>query len=558
MKKITKLLMLLVGLVAMFVSPDVAIAVSVGANGSDTDPNDGKPLNNATPDDLGKGIDQQGNAATGSAITQAELEENSITDFVSKYKAHKFPMHTDLLRKAQQIPVDTKEPDNYEIAEPITECVTKSKLSADNTSETAILPLYGNDKKLFAECRTVVVAAVVERAAGDSDGASLGGYDASGNFEGSPLVLYVESVASGNVTVRALNGPLNAGHTYVPTIPAGTTLMIMAPAMTESEIEIRPDNFLPQPRKCYLQKKVCAITVTDFFKRIKKKAKWNYNDVKDAILFKFRKDRTRTLLLSVPTKFTKENPKTGVEYGYTEEGVLRQLRLAYQLEDGKLTFADLIGMTAMLFGSYDAPNEMTAYCGRKFIERFLNIDFKKHNEVIVRNYQDEATKINYTSFESTFGKLNFVYEPALDDAKYGDCAIIYDPAQSRRFIYENEKTLKVDHNKGEGGEVREAKSEYYIQDDCLSLRGFNSMIVGPASLISGFNLSPIEATIKSVDTLPALGVLGDIVYLTGDGENETNPVGLYKCTTASVGAGGVGGSGTAAVWSPYDGKDINA
>lgn len=535
-KKLYYLWMLVAGLAALFVSPDVALAVAVGANGSDTDPNNGTPLDDATPDDLGKGIDQQGHAATGSAVTQAEFEEQQIDDYVSKYRAYRFPMHTDLLRKAQQIKVDTKEPKNYEIAEPIMECVTKSAITADSSAETAVLPLYANDKKLFKETMTCIVCAIDETAS-----PKIGGYDANGNFDGTPLMLYVESAPKGgDVVVRALNGPINSGHTYVPSIAAGTTIMLMASAMTESEVEIKPDNFLPESIQCYLQKKVCAITHTEFFDRIKKKAKWTVNDLRDMILFKFRKDCTRTLLLSAPSKFMKENAKTGVEYGYTQNGILRQLRLAYQLSDGQMEFSDLIGITAMLFGTYDTPNEMTAYCGKKFIERFLNIDFKKHNEIVVRNFEDEATKIKYTSFESTFGKINFTYEPALDDAGYTDCAIIYDPNQSRRFFYEKQKTLKIDHAKGEGGEVREAKTDYYIQDDCLALRGYNSMIVGPASLISGFKLSPIETTIQSVDTFPSsAGSTGDIIYLTT--ADSTHPVGLYTY------------NGTA--WVPYDGKD---
>lgn len=543
-KKVIFMMNLVVGLLSLFVSPDVAMAVTVGENGSDTDPNANTPLEQATPDDLGKGIDQASHAATGSAVTQAEFEENQIDDFVSKYKAFRFPMHTDLMRKAQQVKVSTKEPENYEIAEPIMECVTKGSSGSSSSGsgsstvyeETATLNLYSNDKKLFKECSTVLVCAVdVEN--------GLSGYTETGVADGSPLVLYVESAPKGqNVTVRALNGPLSDGHTYVPTIPAGTKLMIMAPAMTESEVEIRPDNFLPLPRKCYLQKKVCAITWTEFFERIHKKAKWSLNDVKDAILFKFREECTRSLLISAPSKFTKANDKTGVEYGYTQEGVLRQLRLAYQLDDGTMNFGDLIGITAMLFGTYDTPDEMTAYCGKRFLERLQNIDFQSHNEVIVRNFTDEATKIKITSFESTFGKLNFVYEHALDKLGYSDCAIIYDPKQSRHFYYEKDKTLNVDHSKGEGGEVREAKSQYYIQDDCLSLRGYNSMIVGPATLISGFNLSPIEATIKSVEALPTSGATtGDIVYLTV--QDGANAIGLYKY------------NGTA--WEATTGKEIH-
>ena len=535
-KKMYGILMLAVGLVSLFVSPDVALAVAVGANGSDTDPNAGTPLEQATPDDLGKGIDQSGHAATGSGVEQAGLAENDIDDYVSKYKAYRFPMHTDLLRKAQQIKVNTKEPENWEIAEPITECVTKASTASTSSNgvydETAVLNLYSNDKKLFTEGGTVVVMGVT-------------GYTAAGVADTSPLVLLVESVdKTVGVTVRALNGPISSGHTYVPTIAAGTTLLIMAPALTESEIEIRPDNILPQSRQCYLQKKVCALTYTEFYERINKKARWTVNDLKDVILFNFRKKCTRSLLLSVATKFVKENAKTGIEYGYTQEGILRQLRLAYQLDDGQMSFADLIGITAMLFGTYDTPSEMTAYWGKRFIERLLNIDFSKHNEVIIRNYEDEATKIKITSFESTFGKINFVLEHALDEIGYTDCAIIYDPAQSRRFYYVTDKTLKVDHSKGEGGEVREAKSEYYVQDDCLSLRGFNSMIVGPQSLISGFSLSPIEATIKSVPKLPASGATnGDIVYLTAEDASETNPVGLYQYDGTN--------------WNPYSGKEIH-
>lgn len=530
-------LMLVVSMLALFVSPDVALAVAVGENGSDTDPNAGTPLETATPDDLGKGIDQQGHAATGSVVDQADLGEDQITDYVSKYKAYRFPMHTDFLRIAQQIKVNTKEPENYEIAEPVMQCVTKGATASTSSGtpavyeETAVLNVFGNDKKLFKECGTFVAMGVT-------------GYTPTGVADNTPLVLYVESAPKGgNVTVRALNGPISDGHTYVPTIAAGTTLLIMAPAMTESEIEIRPDNILPQPVKCYLQKKVCAITWTEFFERIKKKANWTINDVKDAILFKFRLDCTFSMLLSAPSKFMKTNDRTGTEYGYTQNGALRQLRLAYELEDGQMNFGDLIGMTAMLFGTYDTPDEMTAYCGKRFIERFLNINFKEHNEIIVRNYEDETLKIKYTAVETTFGKIKFVHEHALDLIGYTDCAVIYDPKQSRRFYYVTNKKLSVDHSKGEGGEVREAKTEYYVQDDCLSLRGYNSMIVGPKTLISGFSLSPIETTIHSVDELPAAAssTAGDVVYLTK--QDGANAIGLYEFDGTN--------------WKAYSGREIH-
>ena len=70
---------LLLFVLAIVSSGGMALAeVIIGDNGSDTDPNDSKPLENATPDDTGKGIDQQGQGLTGSAVTDAELAENSL------------------------------------------------------------------------------------------------------------------------------------------------------------------------------------------------------------------------------------------------------------------------------------------------------------------------------------------------------------------------------------------------------------------------------------------------------------------------------------------------
>ena len=105
---------MLLFVLAIVSSGGMALAeVVIGDNGSDTDPNDNKPLENATSDDTGKGIDQQGQGLTGSAVTDAELAENKVEDYVSKFKAYKYPMHTDFLRLAKQIKVDTKEPDTW-------------------------------------------------------------------------------------------------------------------------------------------------------------------------------------------------------------------------------------------------------------------------------------------------------------------------------------------------------------------------------------------------------------------------------------------------------------
>lgn len=517
--------------VLAILSGGMAMAVELGEKGSDTDPNAGAPLEGATLDEPGKGIDQQGSAATGSAITQAELAENKVEDYISRFLSFKFPMHTDFIRMAKQIKVNTKEPEHCTIGEAVMDCETKAETANESKENSVILSLYKNDMKLFAECATVLVDGVT-------------GYDEKGVSDGSPLVLYVESAEkTTGVSVIALNGPQDEqGNTYVPTIPAGTTLHVMAPAMSESEIEMAPDAAYPTTEKAYLQKKVCPITWTEFFSRINKKANWTVNDMKDWTLSNFRKKCTRTMLIGTPKRLTKHNKKTGTEYVYFQKGVLRQLRLGYQIGE-TITVPDLIGITRMLGGKYATTDVSQSYAGTRFMEKLLNTDFSKFREVTVSHERGKDVDIDIFSFKTPFHKLEFKTEHALDDLGYEECCVIFPMSDAKRYYYEKGKTIEVNHEKGEGGEVREAKSQYYIQDDCLMLTGYNSMLVGPDVTISGYKLSALESTVTSVASFSAVTAptKGTIVYLTAaDGEYG---IGLYEYNGED--------------WEPYKGE-INA
>ena len=538
-------LVLVLSVLASFASGGMAMAAvgldDVGRTTADpdgtgaavkNDPNAGTPREGSTPDSPQKGLDQQNAAATGSALDQAGVTENHIDDYVSKFRAYRFPLHTDILRKARQIKVDTKEPTNWEVGEAVMEFTSIGKITGGEEEVTlTATEIAKNDWKLIRRNATIMV------------GASLG-YKGQVK-DNTPLVLFVVDKSTTGITVRALNGPSKSASdstTTVPEIAAGTTFFPMAPALSESEVEVEPNNALPIETQCYLQKKVCAITYTELFERIKKKAQWNVQDIKDWNLEMFRRECTRSMLISAPAKFYKHNERTGTETAYTENGIMRQLRLGYELSDGQIDFEDLIGIQAMLCGKYDTPNELTAYCGTKFIQRLLNIDFSKHKEYTVRNYTDESTKIKITSFESNFGKFNFVHEYGLNDIGYSECAIIFSVEEAKHFYYQSGKTININHEKGEGGEVREAKSQYYIKDDCVKLDTFNSMIVGPTTLVGGYKLSALDAVLKSVNSLSdvAAPAAGDIVYLINDESGK--PMGLYEY------------SGTE--WKPYSGKSI--
>ena len=155
----------------------------------------------------------------------------------------------------------------------------------------------------------------------------------------------------------------------------------------------------------------------------------------------------------------------------------------------------------------------------------MNIDFTKHKDISFVKKQNIG--IDISSFETTFGKLNFKVEHALDDLGYEECAVAFPMSEAKRYYYQKGKTLTVDHSKGEGGEVREAKSQYYIQDDCLMLTGYNSMLIGPDVTVSGYKLSMLDTVVSSVASLSSVSTpkKDDVVYLTV--ADDTHAVGLY-------------------------------
>ena len=511
-----------------------------GENGSDTDPNAGTPAEGSTTDTEGKGVDQQGHGTSGSASQAMGFVDNDVNDYVSKHYAYENALQTDLMREAQQIKVTTPEPRAWEIGEGILDCTTNDDMA--QAEETATLEIAKNDAKLFKESATVLVEGVE-------------GYnDAGTETDGTPLILYVEEVTrAGAVTVSALNGIYSGGKWYVPAIPSGTKLHIMEVALSESEVEVQPDNASPLPAKVYLQKKVCSITYTDLFKQMRKEAKWDVQDVKDWVLRMFRIKCSRNLLIGKAKKWTKPGTKrTGEEFVYTEEGALRQLKIGYQIAPTGITFNDLIAISSIAGGKYSIADEYDVYCGTQFMENLHRIDFKEHPEIQFKRLEEGVTKIKVSRFESGFTNLNFKKEHALDGIGLGDSAMLFSVKKSKHYYIDHED-ISIDHSKGEGGEVREAKSEYYILEDALKLTQLNSMFISPrSSLVDNSYLDSLQVSVEAVSAFPASPSDGDVVSLVADVAISSTDDQTGETTTTTYKAGLYKYNATDSIWEPYD------
>lgn len=494
------------------VTGGAVMAVTIGENGSDTDPNNGLPLDNATPDSPHMGIDQQGHAATGSTVEQAELDDSKIDEYVMKYQAYKYPLDTDFRKLAKRQGVKTKKPKHPVIGEAILEANLKTALTNTNHDHEVTLVFYANDAKLFQESSTVRVFGVT-------------GYDEQGNSNGKPLMLYITSNVSGTVKAIAVNGPIDSTshETYVPNIGTDKKMRVMASALSESEVEVAPDNFLPQWRQAFLQKKVCAITKTQFYDKMKKDVAFGGQMLKDAVLDTFRRKCTSTLLIGQPGVIVKNSAKYGEEYCYFQEGIVTQLQNTYQFT-GKLTIEDLIAITRIAFTKYSKSNQAEVYCGSMLLENLECIDFSSHPEMKMDTKRDELNVV-VKSITTNFGTLNFKLEFAMDENGMSNNAILLPMREAIHYEYEN-TSITVDHAKGEGGEVRQASTDYYINDDCLMLTGLNSIFIGEDVNAAGSKTGDNQKEIISVSELPASGTAGKIYYLTED--DGTHSRGTYK------------------------------
>lgn len=504
-KKSFEMLSKLMLFVLAVVSGGAAMAVEVMNPGTDgADPNAGTPLEGAIHADP-TGIEVPGGANTGSAITEAELDESAIDTYVSEYQPWKYPLHTDFMRLARQIKVDTKEPVSYEIGDAILEATTKSDTTKGESADI-YNALYAADRKLFTTSSTFIVEGV-------------DGVNEKGEKDGTPLMCFVTEASKSSIMVEAVNSE----DGQVPVISENTTLYIMAPALSESQVEVTPDAFLPTEQVFYLQKKGCTMTWTEFFERIKKKAKYDVQTAKNKALDVFRQKCTRSLLRGIMGKKAVFNPLTGTEYAYTQKGLLYQIKLGYQIDnESKLTLDSLIGIAQMLFGRYSTSDTAEAYCSPSFMRKLLNLDLGAHREVSMTN--TKILNINVTQLKTPFGTINFKLEHGLVDAKLDGYAVIFPMKQAKRLYYQKGKFINTDHEKGQGGEVREAKSQHYIQDDCLALEGYTSMLVGPNVAAASYSrLSTIASDGASFPESPAEGT---IFYLTAD--NGDYNQGLYE------------------------------
>lgn len=478
--------MLLV-LVAFCLGADVSMAMADAAG--------------AIADEKGGETQLPGTAASGTQLKLGDLSDPEIDKHIAEFRPWQWPLETHMRLQAQQVTVKGYEVDHYSSATSPVEFETTGQVTNNSAKEAVVvLPVSKETRSFVAAHSTIYFPDVAA-------------YNAAGEEDGTGLLCYVTEKTSTELKIEAINGPLNSGEVYVPDIASNSKFLLLANAMAESEMLCEPENYQPRPKRVYLQKSAVNVVMTDFWKQINKKIPFIEQDVRDDALYKFRRKRAMTMVISRMSRVKRaQGGNMGEEFVYTCEGVFHQLQNKYGLGE-EMLFSDLIALTKMQFTDYSVNNEANVYCGKNFIQKLLNIDFTQYKDVEFTS--NTVMGIDIRAFKTTFGTLNFIHEPVMNDLGLSDFAMVIDIKNAVRYINEAGRDMKVDMKKG-AGENREATRDVHIEADCLCLRGYNSILVGPSEKILGYSGDSVTIDFTEESTLPESPKNNQIILLTAD------------------------------------------
>ena len=501
-----------------------------------------EPVNPESNDRLSPGGKKDGQDLTGSQASSTQLREGGLLDKewdseIVKFYPFKTPILSIVRRMAKTVNIKNWSVSHQRVGGETLDGQVTQKIADGDTVEINSTNFSGSIRP-FYKGTTVIVSGVP----GYKEGSKT-------KTEGT-LMLYVIEANGKKAVMQAVNGiPKNEGDTRenldnmtCPEIPVGTTLLAASSAASESQLTITPENFQPREKSVYVQKKLLNIVFTDDYEKVKKEQPITVADLKTDAIIKYNLRAERTYLMGIKSRFKAETGDGQIEDVYTSEGIINQLTNTYAIGD-EYTLSDLIAISKLQFTEFSENDRCFAFCGKNAIERLENIKLEgsHQNDFINHNEFD----LSFKRFKDTFGSLDFIWAQTLDLMGMSDFMVIFDPKASRRYVKIGKREQTNDMSKG-GGEVRDAKRWIHQEADSVALRGYNSILVGPASKINKIATESLGAIISAAK-LPDTPTKGMKVALTKD---YTNGETTYEAGTVYYYDG--------SAWSVYAGQDVAA
>ena len=493
-----------------------------------TEPVDPNVSDRLAPGGKVEGQDLTGTQGSATQIRKGGLAEEDWDSEVEKYRPFRTPLLQIIRKVTKSVPCNSYEKKHARVGGDTLDGMTTKAIEAAAAGGTikltkanfsgSLLPLYKGS--------TVIVP-------------SVPGYERGSKTKvNGRLNLLVVEKTKDEVTLQALNGPAETEGTIgetldtmgCPAIPANSRILCASTILSESQMNVPPENYQPRFEEVYLQKRAFSIIFTEEFEKIKKKAPHTVADMKEDALTKFLLRQERSYLYGTKLKFLMETKDGAQEYAYSAEGIINQLTNSYGIGD-TYTFADLIAIAKLMFTDFAESDEMYLFCGKNAIERLMKIELPKGRDVMFSTVKE--FDITFNQFKCSYGTLNFVWDSTLDYMDLEDCMIGADFKGARHYVKEKNKERTNDLSK-DAYDPRLAKRYMHWEADCIALRGYNSILVGPEAKISALGASGVINNIISMSRLPETPRDGMIVALTADYEAPNAGSGTTKYEKENV------------------------
>ena len=472
-----------------------------------------------TKDTRGLETQYQGQGATAGEARQQGLEVEEIDQLVANFRPFRFPLEWFITNRMQQSKASSYEQSHFRSG--ATPLEAKTTVATGTTSDLAkvagtaangnVTVTYNYDQidgaEYIHEYDTVYVRDVK-------------GYDEDGNEEGG-LLMFVVKADETNIKFQVINPPASG-----LSIPANVTLTICGNACSESQMIVDPETYLPVKDTLYLQKKISNIVMTDEWIEQARKVKFITKDVVGNGIYNHKRKCARSHWLGrkFMTNVKVKDAKIGQEPIYFEKGILRQLNMSYVYAGPSITWNDLIALSQMQHTDNAANTNSVALCGKNAVRElqmlFLNnVDMQK----AVSYERIDEIGVDLYKWHDAFGTIDFIHDPTLNDIGYEDFIVVLDMDNAVHYVKKMEKEVEQDLKTN--GENREAKRRIITTIDCVGLKGYNSILFGPAEKADLISALGININATSEQTLPASGTVGQVIFLEVDTEKHSK--GLY-------------------------------
>lgn len=488
----------------------------------------------AAPGREGLKTQLNGEATTVSNVDEAsDIFEPDVDDEFLNIASDESVIDTIKHRVKRQVKVTGYEVKHYMIDEKRHKAYTNAEYTGKGATRAEIPFATVGDSKIFQEYYTAICKGVP-------------GYDPTGQVElpNTDLMLFFigRNTSTEAPIAMAVNGPkVNSTDDYctVPTIPAGTEIVLLSSAAYETQKFIAPNTVVPVPEDVFLQKQLCNSITSDYFKDKKKKIKFQESQIAEAVLRQFRLESCRTAWVGQPGKFKVQamDSSLGYQWDYFTKGLRWQFKRQYDLSS-KITFADILNLSMVKFTGYNCSKRALWLIGKQLLNDVQKIEFTLHKTISAERTTNETFGYKVTRLTTAFGDIDLLHDPMLDYLGYSDCGALIDEAGLVRYYMKNEEktTEKV------YGE--EAKRDVFMTIDALCLKGYSHIWVNGAGA-TGDN--GVVAKISSKATLPENPSINEVVVLTAE-------VAASAITGNKVFASGAIVQFDGNVWREYDGN----